>query len=78
MHWLEWPVVSIRLLVGDHHLPLGEDFLLLMDKPEANIPRCDAVLRLNLGTVEEDWQVHLPNGLTASTKLVKIAPDSTA
>jgi hypothetical protein len=43
-----------------------------MDKPASDHPPCDAMIRLRLGTIEQDWPVRLPEGIVGS-KLVRLA-----
>jgi hypothetical protein len=69
MHWLEWPVVTIRLLIGGYQIPvsfLGEDFLLLMTKPESDLGPCEAAIRIVMADIQQDWNVRLTDGLSAS------------
>ena len=57
VHWLEWHVITIRLLIGDDHFPvsfLGEDFLLLIDKPEAEVSPDETTIRLSMHAIQED------------------------
>jgi hypothetical protein len=68
--------VNMRLLVNGLSLPvaqLGPDFILL-DSP-VNLPPTAASMVLQVDQNEERWNVHLPNGISASSKRVEITTD---
>lgn len=66
--------VNMRLLVGDHSLPvaqLGPDFVLL--ESPADHPPADACMVLRVDQSERSWNVRLPQGISTHTKRVAIA-----
>jgi hypothetical protein len=67
--------VKMRLLVGDCSLAvtqMGPDFL-LMANPINRSP-ANATLVLLVDQTERRWQVRLPDGISAASKPVAIAP----
>ena len=66
--------VDMRLLVNGLSLPvtqMGPDFL-LVESP-VNHPPAVASVVLQVDQIERRWNVHLPNGISASQKRVEIA-----
>ncbi len=66
--------VKMRLLVNGDVLSvaqMGPDFL-LVDKPIDHLP-CNASLTLRVDQSERRWDVHLPQGISATSKRVPIA-----
>ncbi len=64
----------MRLLVNGLSLPvtqMGPDFL-LVESP-VNHPPAVASVVLQVDQIERRWNVHLPNGISASQKRVEIA-----
>ena len=67
--------VNMRLLVNGLSLSvaqLGPDFV-LVDAP-VNHPPADASVVLQVDQSERRWNVRLPNGISAGTRKVRIAP----
>ena len=67
--------VQMRLLVDGSSIPvaqMGPDFL-LVDAPINHPPR-KASLILQVDQSERRWNVHLPEGISAASKRVAIAP----
>lgn len=65
--------VDLRLLVGGQPLrvtQMGPDFILLA--APTNHPPTDASLLMQVDGRERCWNVHLPHGISASTKRVAI------
>lgn len=65
--------VTICLLINGHSLPvaqLGPDFLLL--DVVAVHPPCDAVIKLRVDSVERQWSVRLPHGISPASDLVML------
>jgi hypothetical protein len=67
--------VRIHLILKTHIIPvaqLGPDFLLL-DAP-ANHPPGHASVFMRVDQSERRWNIFLPNGISADSKRVAIAP----
>jgi hypothetical protein len=68
-------IVEMDLLVGDRTLrivQLGPDFAYLESPVE--IPPNSAVLRFSVDGMARSWLVRLPDGISASDCLVRLAP----
>ena len=66
--------VEMRLMIGDKALPIGQlgpDFLLLR-APIDHAPTA-AVLYLSIDGNEHEWDVWLPDGISAASRRVTIA-----
>ena len=64
----------MRLLVNGASLPVGQlgpDFLLL--KTHLDYPPADATMILCVDGNERQWNVHLPEGISAGSRRVVIA-----
>ena len=67
--------VKMRLLVGDSSIAvaqMGPDFVLV--EVPINHPPGNASLVLRVDQNEHRWDVHLPEGISAASKRVAIAP----
>jgi hypothetical protein len=68
-------LVNLRLLVNGLSLPvaqLGPDFL-LVDAPVNHAPAVATVV-MQVDQTERRWNVHLPNGISADSQRIQIAP----
>jgi hypothetical protein len=66
--------VAIDLLINGKSLPvaqLGPDFLML--EAVADHPPCDAVVKLRVDNVEQQWSVCLPKGISPTSRRVTLA-----
>jgi len=68
--------VRMRLLIDGTSLPIGQlgpDFLLL--KTPLDHPPADATIVLCVDGNERQWNVHLPEGISAGSRRVAIAKE---
>jgi hypothetical protein len=66
--------VAIHLSINGKVMPvaqLGPDFLLL--DAVADHPPCDAVIKLRVDDVEQQWKVRLPEGISPLSDRVTLA-----
>jgi hypothetical protein len=67
----------MSLLVEGNSLPvaqLGPDFLLL--RAVADFPPCEAIVKLRVDSIERQWTVRLPQGISPASRRVMLALSS--